>query len=38
MSIGSLTHQNRVFKRYHSDTHNILKKFYLQDGGKNQLA
>jgi len=24
------------FKRYHSDKH--LSEFYLQDGGKNQLA
>ena len=25
-----------VFKRYHSDKH--FSEFYLQDGGKNQLA
>ena len=36
MSIWSLTYQQSVFKRYHSDKH--LLEFYLQDGGKNQLA
>jgi len=28
---------NPVFKRYHSDQH-FFWSFYLQDGGKNQLA
>jgi len=28
--------QQSVFKRYHSEKH--LSEFYLQDGGKNQLA
>jgi len=32
----SLTYQQNVFKRYHSDKH--LLELYLQDGGKNQLA
>jgi len=36
MSVWSLTCQQSVFKRYHSDKH--LWEFYLQDGGKNQLA
>ena len=36
MSISSLTYQQTVFKRYRSDKH--LWKFYLQDGGKDQLA
>jgi len=31
-----LTYQQSVFKRYHSDKH--FEEFYLQDGGKNQLA
>ena len=35
MSIWSLTYQQSVFKHYHSD---ISQSFYLQDGGKNQLA
>ena len=35
MSIRSLTYQQSVFKHYHSD---ISQSFYLQDGGKNQLA
>ena len=29
-------YQQSVFKRYHSDKH--FSGFYLQDGGKNQLA
>jgi len=36
MSVLSLTYQQSVFKHYHSDKH--LSEFYLQDGGKNQLA
>jgi len=36
MSTWSLTCQQSVFKRYHSDKH--FSEFYLQDGGKNQLA
>jgi len=28
--------QQSLFKRYHSDKQ--LSEFYLQDGGKNQLA
>ena len=36
MSIWSLTYQQSVFKRYHSDKH--FSEFYLQDDGKNQLA
>ena len=36
MSTWSLTCQQSVFKRYHSDKH--FSDFYLQDGGKNQLA
>ena len=36
MSIWSLTYQQSVFKRYHSDKH--FSEFYLQDGGKNQPA
>jgi len=35
MSIWSLTYQQSVFKRYHSDKHS--QRFYLQDVGKNQL-
>jgi len=31
-----ITYQQSVFKRYHSDRHFL--EFYLQDGGKNQLA
>ena len=31
-----ITYQQNVFKHYHSDKH--LSEFYLQDGGKNQLA
>jgi len=31
----SLTYQQSVFKRYHSDIH--FSEFYLQDGGKIQL-
>jgi len=37
MSTGSLTYQQSVFKRYMT----VIKhcqSFYLQDGGKNQLA
>jgi len=34
MSIWSLTYQQSVFKRYHSDKH--FSEFYLQDGGKNK--
>jgi len=29
-------YQQSVFKRYHSDKH--FSEFYLEDGGKNQLA
>jgi len=36
MSIWSLTYQQSVFKRYHSDKH--FSEFYFQDGGKNPLA
>ena len=36
MSIWSLTYQPSEFKRYHSDKY--FSEFYLQDGGKNQLA
>ena len=38
MSIWSMAYQYQqsVFKRYHSDKH--FSGFYLQDGGKNQLA
>ena len=36
MFIWSPSYQQSVFKRYHSDKH--LSEFYLQDGGKNQLA
>ena len=36
MSLWLLTYKQGVFKRYHSD--NISQSFYLQDGGKNQLA
>jgi len=36
MFMWSLTYQQNVFKRYHSDKH--VSDFYLQDGGKNQLA
>jgi len=36
ISILSLTCQQSVSKRYHSDKH--LWEFYLQDGGKNQLT
>ena len=36
MFIRSLICQQSVFKRYRSDKH--LSEFYLQDGGKNQLA
>jgi len=36
MSIWWLTYQQRAFKQYNSDKH--LSQFYLQDGGKNQLA
>jgi len=32
----SLTYQQSIFKRYHSDKH--FSEFYLQYGGKNQLA
>ena len=35
MSIWSSSYQQIVFKRDHSEKH--LSKFYLQDGGKNQL-
>ena len=31
-----LTYQQSVFKRYDSDKH--FSAFYLQDGGKNELA
>jgi len=34
--LWSLAYQQSVFKRYHSDKH--FWEFYLQDGGKNQLA
>jgi len=37
MSIWSLTCQQRVFQRCHSDK-NSSEFFYLQDGGKNQQA
>ena len=30
------TYQQSVFKHYHSSKHS--SEFYLQDGGKNQLA
>ena len=33
---AEVTYQQRVFKWYHSDKH--FSEFYLQDGGKNQLA
>jgi len=36
MSIWSLTYQQSVFKRYHSDKH--LSQLYLQDGCKNSLG
>jgi len=36
MSVWSLIYQQSVFKRYHGDKHFL--EFYLQDGGKNQLA
>ena len=36
MSIWSLTYEQSVFKRYHSDK--VSKSFCLQDGGKNKLA
>ena len=36
MSTWSLTYRQSVSKRYHSDRH--FSEFYLQDGGKNQLA
>ena len=36
MSVWSLTYQQSVFKRCHSDKQ--LSEFYLQDGGKIQLA
>jgi len=36
MFIWSLTYQQSALKRYHSDKHFL--EFYLQDGGKNQLA
>ena len=36
MSIWSPTYQQSAFKRYHSDKH--FSEFYLQVGGKNQLA
>jgi len=36
ISILSLTYQQSVSKHYHSDKH--FSEFYLQDGGKNQLA
>ena len=36
MSVWSPTYQQSVFKRYHSDEQ--FSEFYLQDGGKNQLA
>jgi len=36
MSTWSLTYLQSVLKHYHSDRH--LSEFYLQDGGKNQLA
>jgi len=36
MDIWSLTYQQSVCKRYHSDKH--FSDFYLQDGGNNQLA
>jgi len=35
-SIWSLTYQQIVFNRYHSEEQFL--EFYLQDGGKNQLA
>jgi len=31
-----ITYQQRVLKHYHRDMH--FSEFYLQDGGKNQLA
>jgi len=31
-----LTYQQSVFKRYDSDKHS--QRFYLHDGGKNELA
>ena len=36
MSIWSLTYQQSVFKRCHSDKQ--FSEFYLQDGGRNQPA
>jgi len=36
MSIWSSSYQQSMFKRFHNDKH--LSEFYLQDGGKNQLA
>jgi len=36
ISVLSPTYQQSVSKRYQSDKH--LSEFYLQDGGKNQLA
>jgi len=36
MSIWSPSYQQSVLKRYHSDKQ--LSEFYLQDGGKSQLA
>ena len=36
MSIWSLTYQQSISKLYRSDRH--FSEFYLQDGGKNQLA
>jgi len=34
--IADLPTERSLFKRYHSDEH--FSQFYLQDGGKNQLA
>jgi len=34
--ITDLTYQQSVFKDYHNGKH--FSEFYLQDGGKNQLA
>jgi len=31
-----ITYYQSVFKRYHSDKH--FSEFYLEDGGKNELA
>ena len=35
-SLRKYLYAQSVFKRYHSDKH--FSDFYLQDGGKNQLA